>query len=253
MPPKQKSPKKPCNSNQVRNSKTGRCIKVKSPKPCRSDQVRNSKTGRCRKVSPRKSPRKPRQEKSLDELYSKISVEWVNDNCLKGISIQEDSYVPEELRLHFESDPIAQAIVKFAYPLELRDSEEGADIYYERALVFNDKKMVTQVTKENVQQMSTFVNIPKTRKQALFSQTEYNTIIRHVLKQQHMFDKEYVNQEKIFFSKDALTAIHSLSELYIRFLVKKSCEMAKERGGQTINTNDIQTIYLSLWEKWFSK
>lgn len=258
-----KSPK-PCKSNQVRNPKTKRCNKIKSPKPCNSDQVRNPKTGRCNKVkSPKRNARKvshtntsknsSSNHKSLDELYSKFSVEWVNKNCLKGISIEEDSFVPEELRRHFEADLISQAIVKFAYPIELRDSEEGADIYFEKSLVFTSKQMVTQITKQQVHEMSNFIKIPKTRKKALFTQPEYNVIIRHVIEQQNMFDVKHEQQEKIFFSKDALTAIHSLSEQYVRFLVLKSCEMSKEKGQQTININDIQTIYLSLWANWYSK
>jgi histone H3/H4 len=250
-----KSPK-PCKPDQVRNPKTGRCNKMKSPKPCKSDQVRNPKTERCNKVkSPKRNKRKvskttsskTSKHKSLDELYSEISVAWVNKNCIKGISIQEDSFVPEELRRHFESDLISQAIVKFAYPIDLRDSEQGADIYYEKALVFTSKQMVTQITKQQVQEISNFIKIPKTRKKALFTQTEYNTIIRNVIEQQHMFDEKHEQQEKIFFSKEALTAIHSLSEQYIRFLILKSCEMAKERGQTTINAKEIQAVYLSIF------
>jgi len=254
-----KSPK-PCKPNQERNPKTGRCNKIKSPKPCKSDQVRNPKTGRCNKIkSPKRklrkvsNLRKTSNHKSLDDLYSEFSVEWVNKNCLKGISIEEDSFVPQELRLHFEADLISQSIVKFAYPLELRDSEEGADIYFEKSLVFTSKKMVTQITKQQIQEISNFIKIPKTRKKALFTQPEYNVIIRRVIEQQNMFDEKHEQQEKIFFSKDALTAIHSLSEQYVRFLILKSCEMAKEKGEQTINANDIQAIYLSLWENWYSK
>ena len=231
--------------------------KSKSPKACTSNQVRNPKTGRCVKIKVIKSKpnRKPsvKSVKSIDDLYSKISVHWINTICVNGVSIPEGSFVPEELRRHFESDPIGQSIVKFAYPLEFRDSEEGSDIYFEKALVFRDKKLITQITKEDIDVMTKILNLPKLKGKALFKQTEYDFIARHVIEQQIMFDEKHEQQEKIFYSKQALTAIHKFSEMYLRFLIVQSSTIAKQEGKAIIKPTDIQRIYLSTWENWFLK